>query len=255
MWSESPIRYPRRRTAVSGAPVEGEPPTAALRIAYGVDGVHESFPGTNIGPAELTMPAWEGTSALIILVGRGVFGLEAPDGWQVLDSGAGPIAPVPGGSGAGIEWLAAAVTTADSGTDRTFRATEWATHDGTVYSLYMFGYQFSGGSGGWFSVSPGPQAADQQLEFAPPITAPVRGQETVLTGSGGWSSTPPPGMGSLGSTYLTSAPWPGVSASGLDFQDLFEDLTPQTAGVAYPFANLYGPAAWLSFAWGWTPAS
>lgn len=76
MWSESPLRYPRKRTATSGVPADSVAPvwciTGHVSASSGV----------------ITLPEFgEATSAVAFITSRGSSIPTAPAGWTVLASG------------------------------------------------------------------------------------------------------------------------------------------------------------------------
>jgi hypothetical protein len=231
MWSESPIRYPRRRTAVAGQPVTNLPDAARVS--------HVEAPGSDIGGGgtrRLTIPPLDGyTTALLITAGVGVSTPPAPAGWRVLGGGTVGVAD---GLYLPLVWQALCIDQVGGG--------ESLTIDTTVGDNQMTQYAgllavFSGSAGGRWSLAEGP----------PVVGSPVVKWATPPAGVGpfvqacphtmhNWM-TDPPGYSSISTSFATVfGPTPGAY-SGADYETRFMGAPVTGPDISYQTSTWQNP--------------
>lgn len=154
MWSESPIRYPRKRTAVSGTEILGDPPIAAVVT-------HVDYTNTaGVWSVAIPDPPAGAFAGVLVLTGVYVWDPEFPAGWNELHHsryGSGGEYDVAIGS-----WIGSSPASG-----QTVDLTPYAgisVKDGHGWMLWL-----TGGSGGSFALAAGPVGDQSEVGFiAPP---------------------------------------------------------------------------------------
>lgn len=241
MWSESPIRYPRRRTATAGVPFTGTPP---LSLVTGFSG--DDVQGA---PASLPIPLAAipaNTSHAAALMATSNYDtLTPPPGWTVVASGG----PVGSGSwtGGGMRWALAFSDAAPTPGS----APPWTLSDPREPGDYCYNcatyVYFIGAQLGRLIYEPGPvfDSARAEPNPDPPGGAVAWAYVGALKGVYGSASITPATL------YINKGP-----VGGYVFPKSTTDVT-QTPGagsvITWSTSGAYGSPASRSYAVGWAP--